>query len=50
MLFDYAKDVREAVIALVGGNGFSEARRVVEYPTTFLVPASLMTEFRFRSS
>ena len=28
-LLDYAKDVREAVIALVQGNIFSEARRVV---------------------
>lgn len=31
VLLDYGKDVREAVIALVGGNGFSEARRLVEY-------------------
>ncbi|GJE98183.1 IkappaB kinase complex IKAP component [Phanerochaete sordida] len=29
VLLDYAKDVREAVIALVQGNQFSEARRVV---------------------
>lgn len=28
-LLDYANDVREAVIALVQGNEFSEARRVV---------------------
>ncbi len=36
VLLDYAKDVREAVVALVGGNAFSEARRVVciliQYP------------------
>lgn len=29
VLLDYAKDVREAVIALVEGSHFSEARRVV---------------------
>ncbi|KAJ7799963.1 pol II transcription elongation factor [Mycena olivaceomarginata] len=29
VLLDYAKDVREAVIALVQGNRFSEARRIV---------------------
>jgi elongator complex protein 1 len=29
VLLDYAKDVREAVIALVQGNCFSEARRIV---------------------
>lgn len=29
VLLDYARDVREAVIALVQGNHFSEARRVV---------------------
>jgi elongator complex protein 1 len=29
VLLDYAKDVREAVAALVAGNGFSEARRLV---------------------
>lgn len=29
VLLDYAKDVREAVIALVQGNHFSEARRIV---------------------
>lgn len=29
VLLDYAKDVREAVIALVQGNQFSEARRMV---------------------
>jgi elongator complex protein 1 len=29
VLLDYGKDVREAVVALVAGNGFSEARRVV---------------------
>lgn len=29
VLLDYAKDVREAVIALVQGNSFSEARRIV---------------------
>lgn len=30
VLLDYAKDIREAVIALVNGNQFSEAQRVVE--------------------
>lgn len=29
MLLDYCKDIREAVIALVQGNAFSEARRIV---------------------
>ena len=29
VLLDYAKDVREAVIALVEGSHFSEARRIV---------------------
>ena len=29
VLLDYAQDVREAVIALVQGNAFSEARRIV---------------------
>jgi elongator complex protein 1 len=29
VLLDYCKDSREAVIALVQGNGFSEARRIV---------------------
>ena len=29
VLLDYCKDLREAVIALVQGNGFSEARRIV---------------------
>lgn len=38
VLLDYAKDIREAVIALVNGNQFSEARRVVEclfFPTIY---------------
>jgi len=29
VLLDYSKDVREAIIALVSGNAFSEARRIV---------------------
>jgi elongator complex protein 1 len=29
VLLDYSKDLREAVIALVQGNDFSEARRIV---------------------
>ena len=29
VLLDYCKDLREAIIALVQGNGFSEARRIV---------------------
>ena len=29
VLMDYSKDLREAVIALVQGNSFSEARRIV---------------------
>jgi elongator complex protein 1 len=29
VLLDYCKDIREAVIALVQGNGFSEARRII---------------------
>jgi elongator complex protein 1 len=29
VLLDYSKDIREAVIALVQGNHFSEARRIV---------------------
>lgn len=38
VLLDYAKDIREAVIALVNGNQFSEAQRVVEclfYPIIY---------------
>lgn len=31
MLLDYSDDVREAVIALVQGNNFSEARRIVSF-------------------
>lgn len=31
VLLDYSKDVREAVIALVEGNHFSEARRIVRH-------------------
>ena len=33
VLLDYAKDVREATIALVEGSHFSEARRIVCSPT-----------------
>jgi elongator complex protein 1 len=29
VLLDYSKDLREAVIALIQGNEFSEARRIV---------------------
>ena len=29
VLLDYCKDIRETVIALVEGNDFSEARRIV---------------------
>ncbi len=44
VLADYAKDVREAVIALVQGNHFAEAKRIVcatsiinlEHPAYFL--------------
>lgn len=32
VLLDYSKDVREAVIAFVQGNAFSEARRIVSFP------------------
>ena len=41
VLLDYAKDVRQAVIAFVEGNCFSEARRVVSiFETTYLVAHS----------
>lgn len=32
ILVEYSKDVREATIALVQGNHFAEARRIVSYP------------------
>jgi elongator complex protein 1 len=35
VLLDYSKDVREAVIAFVQGNAFSEARRIVSFPRAF---------------
>jgi elongator complex protein 1 len=38
VLFDYAEDEREAVIALVQGNQFSEARRIV---SCYLGPSSI---------
>jgi elongator complex protein 1 len=37
VLLDYAQDVREAIIALVAGNLFSEARRVVCLDSIFSV-------------
>ncbi|KAJ6497417.1 pol II transcription elongation factor [Mycena sanguinolenta] len=40
VLLDYAKDVREAVIALVEGNCFSEARRIV----TLMGPQTLLAD------
>lgn len=39
VLLSYAEDVREAVIALVQGNQFSEARRIVSYTSNFLSPS-----------
>ena len=36
VLLDYAEDVREAVIALVQGNQFSEARRIVSRTNSLL--------------
>ncbi len=37
VLLDYTKDVRQAVIAFVEGNSFSEARRVVSnFETIYL--------------
>jgi len=36
VLLGYAEDVREAIIALVQGNQFSEARRIVSYTSHFL--------------
>jgi elongator complex protein 1 len=36
VLLDYAEDVREAVIILVQGNQFSEARRIVSRPNSLL--------------
>lgn len=36
VLLDYAEDVREAVITLVQGNQFSEARRIVSRTNCFL--------------
>lgn len=49
MLADYAKDIREALIALVQGNHFAEAKRIVctisivnlEYTAYFLRQTSL---------
>ncbi len=44
VLLDYSKDIREAVIALVSGNAFSEAGRVVRcdffmyYPNFEIIP------------
>ena len=40
VLLDYSKDLREAVIALVQGNNFSEARRIVCLSSR-AVPSSL---------
>ena len=40
VLFDYAEDVREGVKALVEGNHFSEARRIVSQPRLALVVAA----------
>lgn len=42
VLLDYAQDVREGVIALVQGNAFSEARRIV--CSIFLLFTSSMTQ------
>jgi len=36
VLLDYSKDIREGVIALVSGNAFSEAGRVVRVIFSFL--------------
>ncbi|KAF5354980.1 hypothetical protein D9756_005531 [Leucocoprinus leucothites] len=53
VLLDYAKDVREAVIALVGGNSFSEARRVIvlnkkqELLEDVVYPAALESKAQF---
>ncbi|KAF9450112.1 IkappaB kinase complex, IKAP component [Macrolepiota fuliginosa MF-IS2] len=53
VLLDYAKDVREAVIALVGGNGFSEARRIIGLNRKFelledvVYPAALESKAQF---
>jgi hypothetical protein len=44
VLLDYSKDIREGVIALVSGNAFSEAGRVVRclcfiyYPNFEIIP------------
>ncbi|KDR75591.1 hypothetical protein GALMADRAFT_1330461 [Galerina marginata CBS 339.88] len=49
VLLDYCQDIREAVIALVQGNGFSEARRIISLNTMpellgdVVYPASLET-------
>ena len=37
VLLDYAQDSRQAVIALVQGNSFSEARRIVSQITVFWI-------------
>ena len=39
VLVCYAEDVREAVIALVQGNQFSESRRIASYTSNFLSPS-----------
>ena len=36
VLLDYAKDVRQAVIAYVEGNSFADARRIVSFCPTSL--------------
>jgi elongator complex protein 1 len=39
VLLDYSKDVRQAVIALVQGHNFSEARRIVSISVYHVFPA-----------
>ena len=45
VLLDYAKDFREAVIALVQGSRFSEARRIVRVTTSHLFVTITQREF-----
>ncbi|KAJ3564648.1 hypothetical protein NP233_g8162 [Leucocoprinus birnbaumii] len=53
VLLDYAKNIREAVIALVGGNAFAEARRVIalnkqpELMEDVVYPAALESKAQF---
>lgn len=50
VLLDYAEDVREAVIALVQGNQFSEARRIVSHRRAIGYPFTVSRDVNFPDS